>query len=81
MSTEIRNGGAAFAAADEIIFQEGMSLRDYFAAAALTGAWAVEEKFPTFGNMYEPTYRGVATRAYLMADAMLVEREKKGGAA
>ena len=53
----------------------GMTLRDYFAAKALTLTWVVEHKFPLNGR--EPTYESVAQKAYLMADAMLAERSKK----
>ena len=57
--------------------QDGMSLRDYFAAEALPLCWAAEERYPTGHdpNTFGPTYAGTATRAYLMADAMLKARE------
>jgi hypothetical protein len=48
----------------------GMTLRDYFAAAALSGL--------ALGNA--PTYADLATEAYTIADAMLAAR-KSGGAA
>jgi hypothetical protein len=54
-----------------------MTLRDYFAAAALPQAWESEHAAPTYNSCKsEPTFRGVAKRAYLMADAMLAERER-----
>lgn len=52
-----------------------VTLRDYFAAKALPLAWQAEREMP-IGNHGEFTYRGVTIRAYLIADAMLVEREK-----
>lgn len=48
------------------------ALRDDFAAKALRIAWAIERKVPTYGN--DPSYRGAAERAYLMANAMLAAR-------
>lgn len=55
---------------------EGMSLRDYFAAAALSTLVLYEvnkEPFPN-GNYFDY----VALRAYFYADAMLTERNKSG---
>lgn len=46
--------------------QPGMSLRDYFAAAALTGFIA---------NPLDYATDDVAKRAYIFADAMLKQRE------
>ena len=46
--------------------QDGMTLRDYFAAAALTGMWALERS----GSFEER-----AELAYKQADAMLAARE------
>lgn len=48
-------------------------LRDEFAMAALPMAWAQEAETPTFDG----TYKGIAVRAYLMADAALKAREIK----
>jgi hypothetical protein len=48
--------------------QNGMSLRDYFAAAALTGAMANPNTVST--------QISIALAAYLCADAMLAERDK-----
>ena len=47
----------------------GMSLRDYFAAAALTGMIACP-------SMSDSTREGYAIAAFEYADAMLKEREK-----
>ena len=73
---EIKNGGPAFPCHPEIIPSKdgeyaGVTLRDYFAAAALTGIIAKGED-----EMY-PMYR--ASEAYALADAMLKEREVKNG--
>jgi hypothetical protein len=57
------NGGPAF---------EGMTLRDYFAAAAISAAAADENAHPTYDVS---TYKGAAERAYLFADAMLEARK------
>ena len=51
----------------------GMSLRDWFAGQALAGMMA--DSF-----MHESAER-IAFGSYAMADAMLAERAKKGGAA
>ena len=47
----------------------GMSLRDYFAAAALTGIVSTRGRVKT-----DPIAEAMA--AYILADAMLKEREK-----
>ena len=71
MSEKIETGGSAFPAPLGCGPYVGMTLRDYFAAAALTGIIAKGED-----EMY-PTYR--ASEAYALADAMLKEREVKNG--
>ena len=53
---------------------DGMSLRDYFAAAALTGLCVNEKNYP---GMDRPNkYQQVVENAYVYADLMLKEREK-----
>lgn len=77
MSKE-NNGGPAFAASGhpekQFIQQEGMTLRDYFAAKALQGwlaSYPDDNRHPVIaGNADE-----VAMNAYQMADAMLRARE------
>ena len=56
----------------------GMTLRDWFAGQALDLAATLEHAHPT-GSEGQPTYAGIATRSYYMADSMLAAR--KGGAA
>lgn len=75
------DGGPAFPSAGgmaEIVSMSqsdnGMSLRDYFAAAALTGSLA----FPIPGDEKRPDK--CAQYCYQYADAMLVERSKSKGA-
>jgi hypothetical protein len=51
----------------------GMSLRDYFAAAALQGAMANERLLPST----ESELSHLAMRVYEMADALLAERERQ----
>lgn len=64
MATE-DDGGSAFPGRDALGYrQAGMTLRDYFAAAALTSIVGVYDAEDT------------AYHAYAMADAMLVERAK-----
>lgn len=54
-------------------FEPGMSLRDYFAAAALTGLIAASHQ-PDGGVEYD--YDATVESAYTTADAMLAERDK-----
>lgn len=69
-----KNGGPAFARpavfshGGMYVGSEGMTLRDYFAAAALTGLLASDEY-----SSYDP--KTLAEYAYGQANAMLVERE------
>ncbi len=49
---------------------DGMSLRDYFAAAAMTGLW-------TDPASKELSSSDIAQVCYYMADAMLAERAKQ----
>ena len=50
--------------------REGMALRDYFAAKAMTGL------FDSYANHSPAEAQMIASEAYEMADAMLKEREK-----
>ena len=50
--------------------QEGMTLRDYFASEALTGLLGF------YNNEQYLKASMVANRAYILADAMLKERDK-----
>ena len=77
--SEIDDGGAAFpidsyilnpnATEKEIKEAQGMTLRDYFAAAALQGL-AVNSH--NFDNMSD---KSIAENAYLIADAMIKARK------
>jgi len=69
------NGGPAFPAQFYDERATGMTMRDYFAAKAIVVATKWEEVAPTYSSRGEPTFRGIAERAYLMADAMLAARE------
>lgn len=60
---------------DEWLAVDGMSLRDYFAAQAIDIASKIEQDYPT-GARGAACYEGVATRAYLLADAMLKARSE-----
>jgi hypothetical protein len=69
------DGGAAFPS-DPAFYGEktgpGLSVRDYFAAAALTG-WVAKwegDEIP------KANAEGAATQLYVLADAMLAERDK-----
>jgi len=70
MTNQINDGGPAFprtGADGHTSPQSGMSLRDYFAAAALQG----------MDLNFELTAKTYATDAYAIADAMLKAREVK----
>jgi hypothetical protein len=70
-----RLGGPAFPVVppSESVFFSGMSLRDYFAAAALQGLCASFD-----GACLDDAFvSGVARRAFDIADAMLAARERK----
>lgn len=71
MSTERNDGGSAFPSYGSMgeIVGYGMTLRDYFAAAALTGICAS-------GPGHHMTNEAIATEAGKLADAMIKEREK-----
>ena len=73
----MKDGGPAFPiGSGDMRDPMGMSLRDYFAAAALTGMLADSgrtERFRDTHNMDEIN----ASWAYELADAMLAEREKQ----
>lgn len=78
MSTEINDGGPAFPAPDlgEQDFGQrgaypGMTLRDYFAAKALTALIACEKDYKNRGAKAVPT---LAAWSYEYADAMLRAR-------
>jgi len=71
------DGGKAFPVPNdcEKHFNGGMSLRDYFAAAALTGYMATGG--PQDGLKLvsmEENDRAIAQHAYAIADAMIIER-------
>lgn len=79
------DGGPAFARTKNITGSvwddgaEGMSLRDYFAAAALQGLLAQEANpralgYPPAGIEKDAASKLLATSAYDIADAMIAER-------
>jgi len=70
MKTQTDNGGAAFPPMTYDSIMQGMTLRDYFAAAALQGICANLHCTP------EVTFKEVSLRAYDQADAMLAARKE-----
>ena len=83
MSTPINEGGPAFPVADshhpngQVQYgHNGMTLRDYFAGQALSAIILT-----SLSHSGCATFLGSANEAYGYADAMLVARESKGGAA
>jgi hypothetical protein len=75
MSTTPNDGGPAFPIRFENgMYQQGITIRDYFAAAALQGLLANPD--------FEGTQEGFAIESYRLADLMIAERAKtKGGSA
>jgi len=75
-------GGSAFPAVwnfgtGESGINEGMTLRDYFAAKALHVAnFQTNEEFYKGNDDMEGFYQEVAEKSYLYADAMIAERNK-----
>jgi hypothetical protein len=72
-----QNGGPAFpqiywdADGKQYIHGTGMTLRDYFAAKAVSQMWRdIDDDFD------DDAYKVAAKRAYMLADAMIAEREK-----
>jgi hypothetical protein len=78
MSQEIDNGGSAFPFGDyQNGGEPGMTLRDYFAAAALTGEVGGEDFGGELAQLRSPeNARLMARRAYMLADAMLAARKE-----
>lgn len=85
MSEKINDGGPAFpvSTSDPRIGHQdgygtwqfpGLSVRDYFAAKALCGMEITAEG--TMGGSFFYSPSALATRAYAIADAMLIERDK-----
>lgn len=83
--TKLEDGGAAFPRGPwerrdpdgkllEADYGEfGMSLRDYFAAAALTGLMA-NDRTATSSSLVETDAPNIAQAAYVIADALLTHR-------
>ncbi len=69
----MKNGGPAFPIQDgSLLIEEGMSLRDYFAAKAMQSfMYGIGHKVDT--ELFEE----ISTDAYRMADAMLAAREQE----
>jgi hypothetical protein len=89
VSKRIDDGGAAFptppvycaetGCGQADAGQGGMSMRDYFAAAALTGFLAAGRGPNGYGDIADSN--NAADYAYEQADAMLRRRAAEGGAA
>ena len=70
MTNNDNTGGPAFPPHhDPNRHPSGMALRDWFAGQALAIVMA------RFDSPYRPTLDDIATLAYLMADAMIAERQ------
>jgi hypothetical protein len=65
------DGGTAFPTETMLGYEEGMTLRDYFAAKALQGLLS------RIGHDKMNVHDVLAQRTYAIADAMLEAREQK----
>lgn len=70
MTQKDNNGGYAFPRSSGVVYQQGMTLRDYFAAKAMQGFAA--DATVTWVKGVE----GMAEAAYNWADEILKERAK-----
>lgn len=82
MAEQINNGGPAFPQHSVPVYQQrpelwGMSLRDYFAAAALQGLLANREFLLFTNDGDEMCATLAATNAYELADAMIAASERR----
>lgn len=70
----MNDGGPAFPVPNDanVNQQEGMSLRDYFAASIVQGMFAADTEAWYIKN---ENFDETAVRAYVMADSMLKARE------
>lgn len=62
------SGGPAFPSQYSLPGNQGVTLRDYFAAKAMEALIGAQSRFDDESNLSE--------KAYLIADAMIVERSK-----
>lgn len=77
MTDKPKDGGSAFPARWRTEGEDGMSLRDYFAAAAMQGMLSSEPSSPKYSFAEGGSVADrIAEEAYFMADAMLKEREE-----
>lgn len=72
--SEHSDGGPAFPSYPQEENHDGMTLRDYFAAAALNALIRIAPMAIAGGEA--PTPSKIAEEAYLLADAMLEDRGK-----
>lgn len=82
-NTNTQDGGPAFPNTHpdyKTLGVGGMTLRDYFAAAAMQGQLANDGWFQFLIRKSVDIQKSVASHAYGIADAMLAERAKQGGA-
>lgn len=79
-----KTGGSAFPMLGSVACNShcdtdpGMTLRDYFAAKAMCGDWASQNEGSGYfaGRRDDNSLNKAAEMYYLMADAMLIAREK-----
>lgn len=80
--SNINDGGSAFPLKEPLTSDsEGMTLRDYFAAKAMaaftTSPWTANDLGISRPCDGETLFEACARNAYLMADAMLAQRNKR----
>ena len=81
MNEKIDDGGPAFPVAswindhgNEVLGDDGMSLRDWFAGQVLSGQWTLRES--EAAHITQPCAEDMARSAYRIADAMLAARKQ-----
>lgn len=77
MNKDIKTGGPAFPTETAFDYKYGMTLRDYFAAQAMTGAqvWDAVVNGKN-AHLLDGGVKLLAEISYAIADAMLEAREK-----
>lgn len=69
-------GGPAFPIVDDLdVVSAGLTIRDYFAARAMTAALSAGQN-RTYGPLHADNNLAIAICSYAIADAMLAAREK-----
>lgn len=77
--SKINDGGTAFPYGQKNVtarYSEGLSMRDYFAAAALTGLLNNKELVMSDAAKGMKASQAYAAQSYMLADAMIAARKE-----